>query len=398
MSKKNNEKKAKWKTKNNTNLSTPINDDIGSDNRGGVSGDKKITTICGIVGTVGTLLGIVFAFFTYFEGRFQRLEDQMDKSMGEIEKEVASMDEAIYKGEDNSGIMAQLARLNGVVFPPTVVNSENQEWKLSIVDNDVTTVTSGITSATKIGTDADGKVYMANDLIDTRVILFYKEEDKEVFFLGQYNENYHWDGYCMTNVYNADGSLFGISESNFVDGERRDYTCFYQSEEDCSEYIYTNRVVEEEGNSGVSITYLVNEKTMKEFDSEKVDIMDFYFINEYLHDNNFPKKSYYSGYTKDGLYEDHTGNAYLVKFGDDGKVNTLYRGQFSKGKFSDPTENSWDIAYSNDIQKYICNSGPFKNGHLEPGKGESREMEIEEILQMMKDYEFDVSLEWRDGE
>lgn len=40
----------------------------------------------------------------------------------------------------------------------------------------------------------------------------------------------------------------------------------------------------------------------------------------------------------------------------------------------------------------------FKNGHLEPGKGESRVMEIEEILQMMKDYEFDVSLEWRDGE
>lgn len=207
----------------------------------------------------------------------------MDKSMGEIEKEVASMDEAIYKGEDNSSIMAQLARLNGVVFPPTVVKSDNQEWKLSIVENDVTTVTSGITSATKIGTNADGKVYMANDLIDTRVILFYKE----VFFLGQYNENYHWDGYCMTNVYNAGGSLFGISESNFVDGERRDYTCFYQSEEDCSEYIYTNRVVEEEGNFGVSITYLVNEKTMKEFDSEKVDIMDFYFINEYLHDNNF---------------------------------------------------------------------------------------------------------------
>lgn len=195
MSKKNNEKKAKWKTKN------------------------KVA----IVG----ILTVVLAFFTYFEGRFQRLEDQMDKSMGEIEKEVASIDEAIYKGEDNSSIMAQLARLNGVVFPPAVVNSENQEWKLSIVENDVTTVTSGITSATKIGTDADGKVYMANDLIDTRVILFYKEEDKEVFFLGQYNENYHWDGYCMTNVYNADGSLFGISESNFVDGERRDYTCFY---------------------------------------------------------------------------------------------------------------------------------------------------------------------------
>lgn len=391
MSKKNNEKKAKRKTKNNTNLPTSINDDIGSNNRGGVSGDKIIAAIVGI-------LTVVIAFFAYLEGRFQRLEDQMDKSMGEIEKEVASMDEAIYKGEDNSSIMAQLARLNGVVFPPTVVNSENQEWKLSIVNNDVTTVTSGITSATKIGTDADGKVYMANDLIDTRVILFYKEEDKEVFFLGQYNENYHWDGYCMTNVYNADGSLFGISESNFVDGERRDYTCFYQSEEDCSKYIYTNRVVEEEGNSGVSITYLVNEKTMKEFDSEKVDIMDFYFINEYLHDNNFPMKRYYSGYTKDGHLEDHTGNAYLVEFGDDGKVNTLYRGQFSKGKFSDPTENSWEIEYSNDTQKYTYKSGPFENGDLEPGKGESREMEIEDILQMMKDYEFDVSLEWRDGE
>lgn len=36
MSKKNNEKKAKWKTKNNTNLPIQINDDIGFDNRGGV--------------------------------------------------------------------------------------------------------------------------------------------------------------------------------------------------------------------------------------------------------------------------------------------------------------------------------------------------------------------------
>lgn len=190
MSKKNNEKKA-----NNTNLLTPINDDIGSDNRGGVSGDKIIATIVGIVGTI--ILSVVLAFFPYLDGRLQRLEDQMDKSMGEIEKEVASMDEAIYKGEDNSSIMAQLARLNGVVFPPAVVNSGNQEWKLSIVENDVTTVTSGIASATKIGTDADGKVYMANDLIDMRVILFYKEEDKEVFFLGQYNENYHWDRYLV---------------------------------------------------------------------------------------------------------------------------------------------------------------------------------------------------------
>ena len=73
MSKKNNEKKAKCKTKNNTNLLTPINDDIGSDNREVVSGDNKKSANWGIVGAVCALLTIVLAFFTYLDGRFQRV-------------------------------------------------------------------------------------------------------------------------------------------------------------------------------------------------------------------------------------------------------------------------------------------------------------------------------------
>lgn len=48
------------------------------------------------------------------------------------------------------------------------------------------------------------------------VILVYTEDDKDVFFMGKFNDNYHWDGYCITNVYYKDGT-FNDSTGNAWD-------------------------------------------------------------------------------------------------------------------------------------------------------------------------------------
>ncbi len=86
--------------------------------------------------------------------------------------------------------------------------------------------------------DIEGVSYVSDELIGQIILLSYAEGDKEVYFLGTYNENYHWDGYCVTNSYNADGTLYGICESQFDNGERINYISFYKEGDD---FIYGNR-------------------------------------------------------------------------------------------------------------------------------------------------------------
>ena len=63
-----------------------------------------------------------------------------------------------------------------------------------------------LNSKTIIGIDSNNNVCLAEDYINKTVLLTYKDKNNEqnnvdVYFLGQYNENYHWDGFCVTNVY-----------------------------------------------------------------------------------------------------------------------------------------------------------------------------------------------------
>lgn len=266
---------------------------------------------------------------------------------------------------------------------------------ISIEPNDNSVSYASFTATTCIGTDSDGKEYIAKDLIDEMMLLTYTENNKEVYFLGQYNENYHWDGYCITNTYNSDGTLYGICESNFDDGKRLDYKSFCVSESNDKEWIYSDKTCNENNNSGTNILCSFDYDKQKNFTNTNVRITDIIYVDDFVKNINPTVLTYYSGNTSDGKYNDDTGNAYEIIYNDDGTIRTLYVGMFKDGTFNDNTGNAWDIAYSDEGDYYVYNQGEFENGHAV--KKSATPIDINQINEIILEHnlKFDIELKWK---
>lgn len=258
--------------------------------------------------------------------------------------------------------------------------------------NMVPNVTSSLTSDICVGTDSSGKEYFADELVNETILITYEEKDKDVFFLGQYNEDYHWDGYCITNAYWRDGSLYGICESNFEDGKRLDYKTVVSVEE--NEWDFYSRKSIGNVNSGTSIKYSFQYNTIKNFTNTNVRASDILYTDNFIEIQDAVMLQYYYGNTADGKYNDNTGNAYLVKFYEDGTVKTLYVGNFLNGTFNDDTNNAWNIVYAEELGYYIYHSGIFKNGSAVDNSIEPiTQQQIDEIISA---YNFGCTLKWKE--
>lgn len=210
--------------------------------------------------------------------------------------------------------------------------------------------------------------------------------------MGKFNDNYHWDGYCITNVYYKDGTLFGLCESNFDDGKRMDYISLYR--EDNNEWTYTNRNIGTDGNSGITKCFTYSTSDVKNFTETNVRTNDFILPDDYIEKNDFKMLKYYSGTTAKEVYNDTSGNAYEVIYYSDGTVKTLYNGQFVDGTFNDSTGNAWDISYSEKEGVYIYNKGIFKNNYA-TDTVESEPVDLNRINQIIDGKKYDCELKWR---
>lgn len=303
--------------------------------------------------------------------------------------------EDIEKGLNGSeGIYARLAVLEGKMgeIPVIAVSEDTQQFvdTASVERNDISISGTSITSNTYIGTDARGNVYMAEDLIGETLLLTYKEGDKEVYFLGQYNENYHWEGYCVTNAYYENGTLYGICESNFEDGNRLDYVSFYQ---DGDEWIYANRQLVKDENVGITINYRIENNKKKDFTTTNVRVTDILYADDYIEKIDKDITKYYTGNTVESIFEDSTGDAYEVKYDADGTVRMLYVGRFAKGYCEDATGEAFSIVYSDKYEAYFYNTGKFSKGNAEVHSKDP--ISVEEINEIVESYSFDCELHWK---
>ena len=81
--------------------------------------------------------------------------------------------------------------------------------EVTIENNGISNSKSSFEATTIVGKDLTGKTYIAKDLVGKKLILIYDIVDgKKVYFWGKYNENYHWEGECITNSFNNDGTFF----------------------------------------------------------------------------------------------------------------------------------------------------------------------------------------------
>lgn len=335
---------------------------------------KAIIEIIGAIFTIVSLLALLFGAYNYVESKFDKLNDKLNECLKKDEisnltTDVSEMREYLYSDD---GVKDQLGEfsdkmdkvtnlLNITAIKADVTTEEYIRSNVSIVDNDISNSTSSISPDTCIGTDSDGKVYIAKNLIDQTILLTYNEDDKEIYFLGQYNKNYHWNGYCVINTYDADGKLNGINESNFDDGNRLDYESFYLSDKQ-NEWIYTDRDCKKETNEGISIRYKSNFSKQKNFTATNVRVSDLIYIESMKEYDNKEILSYYMGKTSNGVYNDDSGNAYLVMYNSEGFVNVYYKGNFKDGDFED--ENAIEIVLdeSDNINKYFLYNGGFTRG------------------------------------
>ncbi len=250
-----------------------------------------------------------------------------------------------------------------------------------------------------IGQDVkSGKFYTVDDLIKESIITSYVDQSTEevVVFKGQYDKDKHWNGNCIINRY-KDNKLMFIMDAEYISGKliryKQVFSCVNARGDDL--WMVSEREIEEYKNKGETWSYFKDSEYEKEIEIDSIkdsDIIDADSFRLMLSSN---LEGYYNGYTSDGLYNDDTGQAYLVKYAREGYIRTLYVGKMKDGHFEDATNNAWYIAKSEDTD-YMYYKGEFDKGR--PIHNDEsifiNNISIEEIDKILQDNNFNTGLYW----
>jgi hypothetical protein len=295
------------------------------------------------------------------------------ESINELEEEMREANKAtteeIYK------FNGQLNRLSARVDDILVLYPSGSNV-ITIEENDVVPTGAAygvpeIKADESIGVDVNGKEYRPNELVGKTVLLAYTEDEYEVFFYGQINDSYHWDGYCVTNAYYSnDGELFGICESNFDDGKRLDYISLYRNGKS-TEYTYASRVLYNGKNEGETIIYNIDSVGTRVFSYDNIRATDIIYVNSFLRDITGKRiVKYYNGTTINNKYDDETGESYSIEFDENEEVIRVYHGNHKNGNWEDSSKRSYVIKYDFDANRYYIKHGPFSNNKSNQDKPE----------------------------
>ena len=363
-----------------------------------------------VIGALGVVAVICFYFSDNFAGIREEINEvktqvgSVSTEVGQLNTEIDEMNTLVTKMHNylylDDGVKDQLGMINEAlnikVINVTDENTMSFIEDVSVVGNDVSTTTLALMAESTIGVDVNGNVYIAKELIGETILLTYRDEDKDVFFLGQYNENYHWDGYCVTNAYNTDGSLYGICESEYDDGRRIGYKTVLSVGINEWDYYERECVSENNGevkNVGISASYNSPFYKITNFTKSNVRVSDILYTSDFIESENKILKQYYNGETSYRKYNDSTGDAYLIKFEADGTVNSLYVGQFVNGRLEDATGNACNIIYSENDGYYVCNTGVFTDNHAVDYADVP--FSQEDINKKIEGFNFDCELKWK---
>ena len=245
-------------------------------------------------------------------------------------------------------------------------------------------------SNTVIAESLDGKEkYTSEELNETPLLVPYTENGNEVYFLGQYNNNNHWHGKCVLNVYDRN-KLITILEAVYDDGNLISYKRI--SCEDGYSWVVTDRLNKGKYNSGVTWIYRKTKNHKKKFTMKDVVKKDIIYTDDLVKSLNEKLKSYYNGNSSKGYYNDNTGNAYLVKYDYKGNVEHLYVGKTKDGKEHDKTGNAWSISWNDTVKEYYYYKGSFSKGKRDYEPENWQPMTKKEINEIINPADFDCSL------
>ena len=346
--------------------------------------------------TLNREIGELKTSYNDFNDRTASEFDNIAKSFDQTAQNISNINDAINGSNTIDGLTTRVSLIEQRLdmIPIAASTDISSDIQATIEANDISKATSApiASSNTIIGNDAEGNVYLAEDMINQTILLTYTENSQEVYFVGQYDEDYHWDGNCIINVYNQDNSLSIITEACYDSGTLMDYKQVFPEN---NNWVYSERKKVNETNEGKTYVYRWDYKQIKNFTLTNVKSDDIYTAANFAEKIDGTLKNYYKGNTSDGRYNDNTGNAYLVCYDDQGYVLSLYIGQFKNGKYDDMSGNAIEVVFdsSNNINRYFFYKGKFKNG----GRVNDENIEyvsIEQLQVLLKNIEFECSLDW----
>ena len=243
-----------------------------------------------------------------------------------------------------------------------------------------------------IAEDAETRIkYRAKDLEKKSILVPYTEDGHEVYFLGQFNENGHWDGECTINVYIED-KLYLINDAVYEDGKLVKYNQVLDNGET---WIIADRKPKANYNTGNSVTYRKKKEKEKNFDLKSVESEDVLSVEDFragLKERD--KEGFYYGRTSGGNYNDKTGKAYMVKYDKKGFVRTIYFGGFKGGDLDDDTGNAWEIARNEGDSQYVFFKGKFNNGNADiTNNNKKKPISLRKIHKKIDGIDFECSID-----
>lgn len=382
-------------------------------------GKKTIKKFIGVI--LGLISAGVFAFFfnlCYTLGGIEksiqslskdieRLENNQNENSTELKNEINAIK---TKNDDldntvnlDGGILDRLGdieeKLNIGVFGTVPESDTTASLDTMISEKETATVGSSLSSSDCIGVDSDGNQHFAGDTIGQTLLLTYSEAGNDVYFLGQFNENYNWDGYCMLNVYNQDGNLVEICESDFSNGNRLNYKSIVTNDFDTWDFADKDCV--DDYFIGENIVYTNIESRTKNFTNTNMKIYDMVSVDAFLSKQNAIVLQYYNGRSSGGEYNDNTGEAYIIKYFEPGTfgsnrsgrvIRTFYRGRFVDGELCDDSYNAWYITRSVDTG-YMYYKGCFRDNEVnrrDPGKEEFKNpLSFNDVKGLLTEYGYE---------
>lgn len=337
------------------------------------------TAFCIIIGNSKDIEGL--------QGNVERIEEDIDEGIETINERLEKFDdridnllEKIYLSDNsnnnNSSLAIPVTFLNA--YLPTFSDNILLEPKWTSSDEKVAKILGSSDIELRVG-----------ELQNRKLITTYIQEGNEVYFLGKYNENNHWDGECIINIYRSN-ELIAVLEGTYIDGKLKNYKRIACDIE--GEWTVTDRTCYDDYTNGETWIYKKNNKISQKITSKNFDEIDILKVDQVLNSIDKQIINYYKGEISNGIYNDQTENAYLVNYNENGNISYLYKGKVENGNPNDETGNAWSISWGYENDGYYYYKGNFKEGKREHTPDDWKPITQEEMEWLVRKIEINAPL------
>ena len=384
--------------------------------KGGLSTTPDISKLVGLVAGILTILGCLVGVVRYINtlrNDIDYLTDKIDAQNTQISSLESSFREEIQQvsqdmdsfSDDMSSVKEIITALSVKVFDyrPTVFFASAITSTYDGVDAPYSSESPQISAMSYVVYSASNpeREYTAAEVAEQPLLLPYTENGNEVYFYGQLDSAGNWDGRCTVNIY--DGNVLQLITDAMYDGGtllscKQAFPDTVTSGEDV--WVISERKVEDGFSTGETYRYFRSDDYTKSFSLDNVEPDDILNVDEFSAQITSTLEGYYCGEISDGQYNDDSGDAYFVKFFQDGTVRTLYVGNFKDGQFNDQTGTAWMIGKLEIGASYSFYQGPFKNSVSSRDSCYWEEpISTDRIQEILKEFGFTsaVNLNWTAG-